>query len=260
MESPETVLDASAIEIPVPATAGLGAATETVIPDWQVASGEFWIVGGLPSASPSGVIPTLAGLEKPGAGRVRLFGQDPGDLPEETLVALRRRIGVVFAQGGRLLRNLSVRENIALPLRYHRFMFPDEIEDRVEHFARALDLRQHLGRSAVALSPSAQQRVALARALVLEPELLFLDRPLTVANPDRYGWWLDQLLALRQGIAGLKPMTIVAGTDSLHVWRGMPGRFAVIDGGRWQVLGSTEEARDHSALAAPDWTRQKREG
>jgi D-methionine transport system ATP-binding protein len=252
------ILEASGVEIPLPARTDAPDAREMFIEDCRVAPGEFWVLGGLPTSSPSAVIPTLAGLEKPTGGEVRLFGRDVFQLGESELVETRKRVGVVFSAGGRLLRDLTVLENIALPLRYHRFMFPDEIEDRVRRLAAALDLERHLGRAAVALSPSARQRVALARALVLEPEILFLDRPLVAANLDRHGWWLDQVQALNQGFHGWKPMAVVVGTDRLHVWRGVAGHFAVVEDRRWMHLGGAEEAREHSALVPPDWTRQKR--
>lgn len=252
------ILEASGVEIPLPAAADVSDQREMFIENCRVEPGQFWVLGGLPTSSPSAVIPTLAGLEKPVTGEVRLFGNDVFRLGEGELVEVRKRVGVVFSAGGRLLRNLTVLDNIALPLRYHRFMFPDEIEDRVRVLAAALDLERHLDRAAVALSPSARQRVALARALVLEPEILFLDRPLVAANADRHEWWLDHVQALNRGFHGLKPMTVVVGTDRLHVWRGVAGNFAVVEDRRWTHLGRAEEAREHSALAAPDWTRQKR--
>jgi len=251
------VLDAAAVEITLP-DASFSERPEVVIPECRIEAGQFWVVGGLSTSNPSAVIPTLAGLEKPEGGSVRLFGEDTSTMDEEQLVVLRKRAGMVFSAGGRLLRNLTVLDNIALPLRYHRFMFPDEIEDRVRQLAKALDLERHLGRPAVALSRSARQRVALARALVLEPEVLFLDRPLAAANSDRFGWWLDRLQAVNRGFNGMVPMTVVVGTDSLHLWRGVAERFALVENGQWVSLGGAEEAREHSALAAPDWSRQKR--
>lgn len=252
------VVEAVAVEIPRPDTSLFAERPEVLVPECRIEAGQFWVVGGLPTSNPSAVIPTLAGLEKPAAGWVRLFGEDPSTMDEGGLVVLRKRVGMVFSAGGRLLRNLTVMDNIALPLRYHRFMFPDEIEDRVRQLASVLDLERQLGRPAVALSSSARQRVALARALVLEPEVLFLDRPLAVSNSDRFGWWLDRLQALNRGFNGMAPMTVVVGADSLHLWRGVAERFAVVENGKWVSLGGAEEAREHSALAAPDWSRQKR--
>jgi ABC-type methionine transport system ATPase subunit len=258
MNESTPVLEAAAVEILRPDATGYSQPPEVVIPECRIDPGQFWVVGGLSTSNPSAVISTLAGLEKPAAGAVRLFGEDTSALNEGGLVALRKRAGMVFSAGGRLLRNLTVLDNIALPLRYHRFMFPDEIEDRVRQLASVLDLERQLGRPAVALSSSARQRVALARALVLEPEALFLDRPLAVSNSDRFGWWLDRLQALNRGFNGMAPMTVVVGADSLHLWRGVAERFAVVENGKWMSLGGADEAREHSALAAPDWSRQKR--
>jgi phospholipid/cholesterol/gamma-HCH transport system ATP-binding protein len=230
---------------------------EMEIEQWTVEPGQFWVVGGLPTSSPSHLIPTLSGLEKPAAGSLRLLGLEVGALKETELITLRKRVGLVFSQGGRLLRQLSVAENIALPLRYHLFMLPEEVEERVHLLAKALDLEWHLNRSATLLSPSARQRVALARALALEPEILFLDRPFAVANADRHGWWLETLGALHRGWNGRPPMTIVVGTDFLRPWLTTGHHFAVARQRRWHRLGGAAEAEAYSALAPDGWTRQK---
>src|SRR4051812_15592431 len=87
--------------------------------NWRVMPKDFWIVAGLFGSGKSDFLATAAGLQRPSRGVVKLFGHETFTLKEEILVEHRRRIGLVFSNGGRLFNRLTVAENVALPLRYH---------------------------------------------------------------------------------------------------------------------------------------------
>lgn len=114
----------------------------------------------------------VAGFESPDAGRVLIGGRDRTDEP-----VWRRRIGFVF-QSYALWPHMSVFENIAYGLRLRRVPGA-EVVARVERMLAAMGLDGAGARAPGQLSGGQQQRVALARALVLEPELLLLDEPLS---------------------------------------------------------------------------------
>src|SRR5262249_20288108 len=97
--------------------------------NWTVQEGEFWVVAGLDRSGKSDLISMTAGLTPPVAGRYRLFGHEM-PIFEGELLKERLRVGLVF-EGGQLLHNLTIRENVALPLRYHRHLHYQELEDRV---------------------------------------------------------------------------------------------------------------------------------
>jgi len=84
--------------------------------NWSVQPGEFWVVAGSPHAGKSDLLLHAAGLMIPVAGQCRLFGCETASLGEARL-AERRRVGFVFADG-KLFNQLTLAENIALPLRY----------------------------------------------------------------------------------------------------------------------------------------------
>lgn len=117
---------------------------------------------------------TLAGLERPDSGAVRLDGLDLTKLDEDALARFRgENIGIVF-QSFQLIPTMTALENVAAPL---------ELAGRRDAFARAADelaavgLSERLSHYPRQLSGGEQQRVALARALAPDPLILAADEP-----------------------------------------------------------------------------------
>jgi phospholipid/cholesterol/gamma-HCH transport system ATP-binding protein len=140
------------------------------------------LIGGSGSGK-SVLLREMIGLQRPSAGRVRLFGVDMWAAPEAERAAVRQRFGMMF-QDGALFSSLTVAQNVALPLREHTELPPATIDALV-----ALRLRQAgLPADAATKRPSElsggmRKRAAIARALALEPEILFLDEPTSGLDP-----------------------------------------------------------------------------
>jgi phospholipid/cholesterol/gamma-HCH transport system ATP-binding protein len=207
--------------------------------DWTVQRGEFRVIGGLPASGKSDLLATAAGLMRPLRGTVRLFGTELDHLHENERLAVQLRVGVVFGYGGRLFNHMTVAENLALPLCYHRNCAPTTAEERVQTVLRLMELAEVAHETPVVLNRNLRQRVALARALVLSPELLFLDNPLTSIDPREARWWIKFLEALRQKhpILEGREATIVVGTDDLRLWGEGDHQFAFIHEGRLLAVG-----------------------
>ncbi len=142
--------------------------------DLSVAPGERVAVTGASGSGKSSLVAVAAGLERPTAGSVRLFGQDLAALDEDGRARLRRgRVSLVF-QNFHLLPNMTAEENVAAPL---------ELDRRPGARADARAWLERVGLGARGrhhphqLSGGEQQRVALARALGVRPALLFADEP-----------------------------------------------------------------------------------
>lgn len=132
------------------------------------------------------------------AGSVEVDGQD-AFAPSEDVVALRRRVGMIFQTPSPF--PLSVRRNIELPLREHGVRGREIIEGAVESTLRAVGLwdevKDRLDSPARALSGGQQQRLCIARALALEPDALLLDEPCGALDPLSSGVVEDLIASLR---------------------------------------------------------------
>ena len=169
----------------------------------------------------------LAGLDRPTAGQVSMFGTPIDALDEDRRAEVRRgRVGFVF-QSFHLLPNLTAEENVALALE----VCPGEtdIVERSRDALQRVGLGARLRHLPSQLSGGEQQRVALARALVIRPRLLFADEPtgnLDHATRDQVA---RMLFDLRQDLACT--LVLVTHDTDLAAWcdhryRLEAGRFA----------------------------------
>ena len=116
------------------------------------------------------------GLSTPIAGFAEVFGARIGTMPYYDLLLFRRRIGY-HPVGDGLLQNLSLRDNVALPLRFasdHRLA---EVEGRVAELLEDFHLRTVAGQRPAAVNEEDRRRAAMARAIALDPDLVVLEAP-----------------------------------------------------------------------------------
>lgn len=116
------------------------------------------------------------GLDPAPGGRALVFGTEIALLARGRQLAFRRRVGYLPAGDG-LLQNLSLRDNIRLPLRFGSDFQPDEIEGRVNVILAQLRLRAVAQLRPAAATEEERRRAALGRALAFDPELVILDQP-----------------------------------------------------------------------------------
>lgn len=124
----------------------------------------------------------LMGFLKPDAGSIRVNGQEITELNEDGMQQIRKRVTMVF-QNGALFDSLSVRENVAFPLRERGGLDEDQvlqIVDRLLKLVGADDVEELLPAS---LSTGRRRAVAIARALAAQPEVVLYDEPTTMVDP-----------------------------------------------------------------------------
>lgn len=116
------------------------------------------------------------GLDRPPTGRVLVLGENPAELPRRAALAFRRRVGYLAAGDG-LLQNLTLYDNVALPLRFGSDRSEVDIGGRIQVMLTMLNL-QHVAKLRPArVNEEERRRAALARALAFDPELVILEQP-----------------------------------------------------------------------------------
>jgi thiamine transport system ATP-binding protein len=197
--------------------------------DLGLTAGSVLAVLGPSGCGKSTLLRTVAGLERPAAGRVLLEGRDLARVPTH-----RRGFALMF-QDGQLFEHLDVAGNVAYPLRL-RHRGRQERRRRVAELLDLVGLGGYDARLPATLSGGERQRVALARALAVEPRLLLLDEPLSA---------LDR--GLRERLAGdLHDILRAAGVTAVLVTHDQEEAFAVAD-----TLAVMREGRlvQHGSLA-----------
>jgi iron(III) transport system ATP-binding protein len=145
---------------------------------FHVPTGEIVVLLGPSGCGKTTTLRCVAGLEHSTAGRISIGGRLVSSRADGVQVPARlRNIGMVF-QSYAVWPHMTVRQNVAYPLR-HRRVPRAELERKTGDVLALVGLSEFADRSVVSLSGGQMQRVALARSLVYEPQLLLLDEPLS---------------------------------------------------------------------------------
>jgi len=202
-----------------------------------VFAGDFWVLAGLQGEGKSDFLMMTAGLMPPLEGQYLFLGETM-PMFDEARLAQRLRLGLVF-ETGQLLNHLTVSENLALPIRYHRNLSQAEAATEVQTMLERMELSSWAESTPGALGRNWHKRVGLARALMLKPEILLMDNPLAGLDLRHVNWWRDLLGRLARGSNFVReePLTVVVTTADLQPWIGLARQFAVLREKRMIVVG-----------------------
>lgn len=181
----------------------------------QLERGEILAIVGGSGSGKSTLMKQLALLLTPTSGSIELFGEQVLKMSEFRTLPLRRRMGVMF-QNGALFGDMSVLENISMPLREHTSLGLETIE-QISMLKLAL---AGLEPEAAALFPSQlsggmRKRAAVARGIAMDPEILFLDEPSSGLDPISADAMDDLVLDLKAAL-GLTIVLVTHDMDSLN--------------------------------------------
>src|SRR5947199_4000784 len=212
---------------------------------FRLDKGETLVVMGGSGSGKTVLLRHVAGLVRPDAGEVRVFGRNIERLSEEELLPSRRRMGYVF-QGAALFDSLSVYENVAFPLREHTDLSEAEIRERIVHVLSLVGL----GEDILPLLPSElsggmRKRVGVARALVIEPELMLFDEPTAGLDPTNSKMVGELIVQLKDGGGD----TSIVVTHAVELARTVADRLAIPMAGRFAGVGRPGEALTAGAPA-----------
>ena len=149
---------------------------------FDIRTGSVTTLMGLSGSGKSVLMRHMIGLEKPDRGAILVDGENIVGMKPKQLNRIRRRFGVLFQEGA-LFDSLSVRENVAFPIREHRNLSETTIQEIVLEKLTNVGMREHQEKFPAELSGGMRKRVGLARALALEPEIVFFDEPTTGLDP-----------------------------------------------------------------------------
>ena len=181
---------------------------------------------------------TIAGFIIPTKGRVSLGDTDYTHRPPH-----KRNIGLVF-QSYALFPHLSVYDNVAFGLKMRRVR-ATEVRDRVARALRSVGMDGYEDRLPSQLSGGQQQRVALARAIVIEPDLLLLDEPLSNLDAKLRVEMRAELRRLQQSLG----ITMLYVTHDQAEALSLSDRVIVMNRGEIEQMGPPEEIFHHPQTA-----------
>ena len=163
-------------------TAGYG---ETVILDnidFDVESGEIFIILGGSGCGKSTLLRHIMGLQRPLGGNVLIRDLDITSCSDAQFQKYLKSIGVLFQSSG-LIGSMTLYENIALPIMEYTSLSPIAVEKIVRMKLKLVDLAGYEALLPTELSGGMKKRAGLARALALSPDILFLDEPSAGLDP-----------------------------------------------------------------------------
>ncbi len=178
---------------------------------------------GQSGAGKSTVLRFINGLLQPDEGQVMVDGNRINQLSEASLRTVRKDIAMVFQQFN-LLDNLTVEENILLPLKLHAFANPLTIDQVLEAVGLS-DKRHHYPSQ---LSGGQKQRVGIARALIINPKIILLDEPTSALDEMT----AQEIVRILKEINQLYAITMVLVTHQLSIMKSICQRIGIMEKGR----------------------------
>ena len=147
--------------------------------DLIVNTAENLVVLGKSGSGKSITIKCLVGLVTADKGEIKVFGTDINTVDNNELNAIRVRIGFLF-QNSALYDSMTVRENLAFPLKRHsKKLSADEVEAAIIEALDSVGLADAIDKMPSELSGGMRKRIGLARTLILKPEIILYDEPTT---------------------------------------------------------------------------------
>ena len=180
---------------------------------------DFVAIMGPSGAGKSTLLNMLSTLDKPTRGQIFLDGEDVTKADNKRLSIIRRdKIGFIF-QEYNLLDNMTLEDNIALPLSLNGVK-SREVQKRVMNMAKLFQLEEHLSKYPYQLSGGQKQRISIARVFLKNPPILILDEATSALDNESERWIqksLEELAKNRTTITIAHRLSTIRGADQILV-------------------------------------------
>ena len=204
--------------------------------------GETLCILGRSGVGKSVALRILMGFLKPQVGSIRVEGEEINGLSEEQMQAIRKRVTMVF-QNGALFDSLSVRENVAFPLRERENLSEDKVSQLVDWLISIVGAEDVVDAFPSSLSTGRRRAVAIARALAAQPDVVLYDEPTTMVDPIIARRLADLIRRLKQQLG----YTSIVVTHDTRFAERLADKVLFLDEGRARFFGPLTEF-----LASPD--------
>ena len=208
--------------------------------DFEVGEGETFVIVGLSGAGKSVTLKHMIRLMAPDSGTVSIDGEVINDLGRSALQQVRSTFGVLF-QSAALLQWMTVRDNVALPLRELTKTPEEEIVRMVDEKLAMLNLSDAGDKFPSDISGGMQKRAGLARAIIMSPKIVLYDEPTSGLDPVTSRRIDDLIVNMRDQLG----ITSVVVTHDLHSALAIGTRIMMLHEGRI-VENATPEGFIHS--------------
>lgn len=203
---------------------------------FEVGEGETFAVVGLSGAGKSVTLKHMIRLMDPDSGSIAIDGEEINDLDRRALQGVRSKFGVLF-QSAALLQWMSVRDNVALPLRELTNEPEEEILRRVDEKLELLGLGDAGDKFPADISGGMQKRAGLARAIIMNPKIVLYDEPTSGLDPVTSRRIDDLIVNMREQLG----ITSVVVTHDLHSALAIGSRIMMLHEGRIVENATPEE-------------------
>ncbi|HEY3699811.1 MAG TPA: ATP-binding cassette domain-containing protein [Spongiibacteraceae bacterium] len=178
--------------------------------NFPIYRGDVFVIMGGSGCGKSTLLKHMIGLQQPAAGEILIDGENFFTAAPEQQLAMRRRWGITYQSGG-LFSDLTLAENVAVPLQQYTKLTAAEIRDTIAYKLALVGLAGFEEFYPAEISGGMQKRAALARAIALDPELLFFDEPSAGLDPLSSQRLDELILQIRESMGG----TVVIVTHEL---------------------------------------------
>ncbi|HEY9594817.1 MAG TPA: ATP-binding cassette domain-containing protein, partial [Spirochaetia bacterium] len=179
----------------------------------------------------------ITGLLQPQKGSITIDGEEVVGATRPALLSIRRKVGMLFQEGA-LFDSMSVFENVAFPLVYHKTASGREIAERVDMFLDLVGMREYARAMPQELSGGMKRKVAIARAMILEPRYLLYDEPTAGLDPGSSAVVESMIKRLQDARA----ITSLVVTHDIDLTRYIADRIALLEDQRILAKAGKDDA------------------